>query len=161
MGYQLLNSFRRIRTRYRGLTGGAPLPVQQPEIVQLLGRSSYPRTLEAGMDQTMLQEAKRTVRRVLAAGLLDIMDSHMTDLEYQKVLSVQPCIIEITVAGMVRMILYQMTQGYTDTLHVAFQMIASGELSGQEMMNLKEALPKIETMLQTLSEYMHNRLSMD
>ncbi|URD31436.1 C protein [Parajeilongvirus brazilense] len=158
MAYRLLNSFRGTKKKSKKPTEEVPLLDHQQKEESLHGKNSLRQLVRAAEDWNNIMQASTTLRQILAMGVIEIMDNRLQDLEYQKVLSWDPLVVEITEQGMIRMILQQILQGTVDTTQVAFHMISTGELSAQELMNLRNAVPKVEAMLNLLHQYMNTRL---
>ncbi|URD31398.1 C protein [Carollia bat paramyxovirus] len=154
MESRLSNSFRRIRNRFRRPMGGQRYSPHQQEQDQLPGRSTSRTTVHCTPDPQLVDYIRERITKEIAMILIEIMDHRIGNLDYQippKEPDLQPT---LTVVGLVRTILGIMAEnGYTLNLTID-GMIESGVLSPQELMNLRQAIPKTRLLIQKIGEKM-------
>ncbi|URD31407.1 C protein [Hipposideros bat paramyxovirus] len=156
---RLLSLFKKTEARRTRRTEEAPSqhPAQQTE--PLRGNCSSTRHLETPQDRRGRLRAKMEQQKMKGQYLKLVLQKFSEMFPTQKVLSVKPMKVEITIAGMLQILLNQMGSGPLFIYRTLHLLIEDGILSASELMNLRRAIKVMVKLLAQIEELDRKQLA--
>ncbi|WJL29518.1 accessory protein [Piparella virus] len=150
---RLLSLFKRIKSNYKRPTAEVPLLVHQQGSEQKSGRNTYQIRMGQRVDSATKAAAFRELRKRVAKDVIQDLELVSDQHPFQKVITTNPLVTEITREGMLRILMERVSKDGVYLDQIVIPLLSSGILTNQETKNLEDAVRLACDLFKMLREW--------